>query len=152
MDWVVQSLEDLAVTSISIYITFCIVVLKLFLAIKKLNYRMVNSLQGCEYEGEKYSEGDSFPHKDGCNECFCSKGGRIGCTMKSCQDQFIKRAINPSGCHYNGEWHKVGETYKAADGCNTCSCGCIILIISLASIDFVILVGNILIPIKSRVQ
>ena len=102
----------------------------------KLIILRMNSLKGCEYEGQKYSEGDSFPHKDGCNECFCSKGGRIGCTMKSCQDQFLKRAINPSGCHYNGEWHNVGDTYTATDGCNTCSCRLILIITSLASIGF----------------
>lgn len=29
---------------------------------------------------------------------------------------------NAAGCNYGGAWHKVGESYSAGDGCNSCTC------------------------------
>ncbi|ESO94555.1 hypothetical protein LOTGIDRAFT_161256 [Lottia gigantea] len=26
-------------------------------------------------------------------------------------------------CNYNGQQHKVGDTFKSSDNCNTCGCG-----------------------------
>jgi hypothetical protein len=36
----------------------------------------------------------------------------VGCSAK----------ITSSACEYNGESYNLGETFPAADGCNTCSC------------------------------
>lgn len=40
----------------------------------------------CIYYGKKYSPGDKFQAKDGCNECTCSKDGdgTISCTKYAC--------------------------------------------------------------------
>lgn len=37
----------------------------------------------CVYEGKTYSNGDSFPDKDGCNKCVCNNG-QVLCTEKAC--------------------------------------------------------------------
>ena len=38
----------------------------------------------CDYNGQTYSEGESFPSADGCNTCGCESGGEIACTMMAC--------------------------------------------------------------------
>ena len=38
---------------------------------------------GCDYGGEHYEEGASFPSTDGCNNCGCS-GGQVVCTEMWC--------------------------------------------------------------------
>lgn len=38
----------------------------------------------CSYDGTTYRAGDSFPATDGCNTCFCSDNGAVGCTKKAC--------------------------------------------------------------------
>ncbi|XP_061190546.1 WAP four-disulfide core domain protein 2-like [Saccostrea echinata] len=39
---------------------------------------------GCFYNGRYYSVGESFPATDGCNTCFCSDNGQVGCTLIGC--------------------------------------------------------------------
>lgn len=39
---------------------------------------------GCYYNGEVYELGDSFPSDDGCNQCGCSEGGLVACTLRAC--------------------------------------------------------------------
>ena len=65
---------------------------------------------GCEYGGEYYEPGESFPSEDGCNTCSCGGGGAIACTLRAC------------GCVYGGQWYEYGDTFMADDGCNTCTC------------------------------
>lgn len=38
----------------------------------------------CEYGGQTYGPGDSFPSTDGCNQCSCSDGGAVACTRRAC--------------------------------------------------------------------
>ncbi len=38
----------------------------------------------CEYNGQSYSEGESFPATDGCNTCTCGPEGQVGCTKIGC--------------------------------------------------------------------
>lgn len=40
----------------------------------------------CIYNGKKYSPGDTFQAKDGCNQCTCSidGDGTISCTRYAC--------------------------------------------------------------------
>jgi hypothetical protein len=38
----------------------------------------------CEYNGRIYNVGDGFPADDGCNDCGCSEGGVVFCTLKLC--------------------------------------------------------------------
>jgi hypothetical protein len=38
----------------------------------------------CNYNGTPYSAGDSFEADDGCNTCFCSDTGVVGCTKIAC--------------------------------------------------------------------
>jgi hypothetical protein len=40
----------------------------------------------CEYNGETYTEGDSFPSTDGCNTCICSNG-IVSCTEIACLNE-----------------------------------------------------------------
>lgn len=65
---------------------------------------------GCQYDGQWYPVGASFPAGDGCNTCTCGAAGQIACTAMAC------------GCMWEGAWHPVGESYPAGDGCNTCVC------------------------------
>ncbi|HTU60916.1 MAG TPA: hypothetical protein VMF89_20830 [Polyangiales bacterium] len=39
---------------------------------------------GCFYNGELYEYGDSFPDADGCNQCSCTEGGLVACTLRAC--------------------------------------------------------------------
>ncbi len=67
----------------------------------------------CEFGGQSYSPGDSFPAGDGCNTCTCGSDGSVGCTMMGC--------ANP-GCQYQGQHFSPGQDFPAGDGCNTCTC------------------------------
>lgn len=66
----------------------------------------------CEYGGQTYNVGDSFPATDGCNTCKCGPNGLVACTRRAC----------PATCTYNGQTYLVGERFDALDGCNTCTC------------------------------
>lgn len=67
---------------------------------------------GCEYNGETYDVGESFPAGDGCNTCSCQEDGTVGCTLIGCVD----------ACEWEGQVYLEGDTFAAGDGCNTCSC------------------------------
>ena len=42
---------------------------------------------GCDYNGEHYADGASFPSSDGCNTCSCDgANGTVGCTKRACTD------------------------------------------------------------------
>nr|XP_034320545.1 von Willebrand factor C and EGF domain-containing protein [Crassostrea gigas] len=51
---------------------------------------------GCFYNGRYYSEGQSFPAIDGCNTCFCSGNGQVGCTLIGCLD-VCSQPLKPGG-------------------------------------------------------
>ncbi len=68
--------------------------------------------ESCEYDGETYLVGETFPDTDGCNTCTCETGGEVACTLMECLDS----------CDYGGVTYTVGETFDAGDGCNTCTC------------------------------
>ncbi len=62
---------------------------------------------GCDYGGQHYNEGDSFPSTDGCNQCGCSNGDVIctamacaydSCGGKSCGDECTICDPNDEGC------------------------------------------------------
>lgn len=56
-----------------------------YLILKTLNWSInLYVLLGCFYNGRYYSEGQSFPAIDGCNTCFCSGNGQVGCTLIGC--------------------------------------------------------------------
>jgi hypothetical protein len=67
---------------------------------------------GCDYNGNHYDVGDSFPSADLCNTCNCSSNGSVGCTKRACL-----------GCFYDGARYNEGDRFPATDGCNTCTCG-----------------------------
>jgi len=70
--------------------------------------------EGCDYAGERYAVGDSFPDRDGCNQCTCDEGGQVSCTEKGCEPA--------GGCSYNGKSYSVGSAFYDIDGCNQCTC------------------------------
>ncbi|XP_061190289.1 BPTI/Kunitz domain-containing protein-like, partial [Saccostrea echinata] len=41
---------------------------------------------GCFYNGRYYPLGESIPSTDGCNTCFCTGNGQVGCTLIGCPD------------------------------------------------------------------
>ena len=41
-------------------------------------------LNGCEYNGRIYKEGESFKDIDGCNTCGCSNR-QVACTLMYCE-------------------------------------------------------------------
>lgn len=68
----------------------------------------------CEYAGQGYDVGESFPAEDGCNTCTCAEGGRVLCTMRAC-------AVT---CEWNGATYAVGEWFPMEPGtCDNCYCG-----------------------------
>lgn len=42
--------------------------------------------KACEYAGESYAPGASFPSTDGCNRCSCGDDGQVACTDETCVD------------------------------------------------------------------
>ncbi|HVJ18289.1 MAG TPA: hypothetical protein VM686_22875 [Polyangiaceae bacterium] len=38
----------------------------------------------CEWNGQIYEAGDTFPAGDGCNSCSCGPDGSVGCTLAIC--------------------------------------------------------------------
>ena len=38
----------------------------------------------CEWNGETYQVGDTFPAGDGCNSCHCNEDGEVSCTLLAC--------------------------------------------------------------------
>ncbi len=99
---------------------------------------------GCLYEGLRYAIGERFPDADGCNTCTCEDGGGVSCTERACApmpdptpdpgpgeqdggtptdpDPTLDAGTEPVGCTVDGTSYAVGESFDAADGCNTCTC------------------------------
>lgn len=67
---------------------------------------------GCEYDGARYADGESFPAGNSCNTCTCNDG-KVACTRSSCSTPL---------CVHEGVSYEVGARFNASDGCNTCSC------------------------------
>jgi len=51
-------------------------------------------LKTCEYNGETYTENDSFDSTDGCNTCGCSNG-QVICTLIECENDIILYTATP---------------------------------------------------------
>lgn len=66
----------------------------------------------CEYNGQFYSKGHSFPDKEGCNYCSCGKNKKVTCPTAPCQ----------LSCVYDETTYKHGESFKGKDGCHSCTC------------------------------
>lgn len=62
----------------------------------------------CEVGKITYASGTSW--KCDCNTCFCMDG-RVGSTAVAC-----------FACTYEGNNRYAGESFRSADGCNTCTC------------------------------
>ena len=106
----------------------------------------------CEYAGESYESGESFPASDGCNTCSCGEDGEVLCTVMACETPVCEvggQSYAPGEswaadcntcacmddgtisctqiwcgtCEYEGVSYSAGESFPASDGCNTCSCG-----------------------------
>lgn len=98
------------------------------------------SVPMCNYNGHAYIVGDSFKADDGCNTCKCIGDEQVTCTKMLCPptsktsmtpvstmkmttvDQPITKPTPVPKCDYNGHVYSVGDSFKAADGCNTCRC------------------------------
>lgn len=50
-------------------------------------YGSAGTCAACSFDGEPYQVGDTFPAGDGCNTCFCSNEGFVGCTLILCPPQ-----------------------------------------------------------------
>ena len=74
----------------------------------------------CEYNGQTYNPGDSFPSSDGCNSCFCSAGGQVGCTEIACVQKLV--CPTPTGFGICVEDCAVG--IDCGPGMKCCSNGC----------------------------
>lgn len=72
---------------------------------------------GCDYNGNQYALGDTFPAGDGCNHCSCGERGDVQCTLVGCGP------VPDSGqyCMVAGLRYQVGQQVSN-DGCNTCTC------------------------------
>jgi hypothetical protein len=38
----------------------------------------------CEWDGQTYDVGETFPAGDGCNSCHCNEDGEVTCTLLAC--------------------------------------------------------------------
>jgi hypothetical protein len=56
----------------------------------------VDCNQRCDYGGQSYEVGDSFPAGDGCNQCTCGGEGRVGCTLVDCS--LCSQPFDPGEC------------------------------------------------------
>lgn len=80
----------------------------------------------CNYGGNTYAEGDTFPATDGCNTCTCTNGN-AACGTNACHC-----APGSDGLDYYGDvaWCKQ-TSYRCPSGQvrfnNDCGCGCEIL-------------------------
>lgn len=72
--------------------------------------------KSCVYEGKEYKDGESFPDKDGCNQCFC-KNGNVACTDKACAQTCGSRGL--PACP-TGSYCKFDTTCGATDKGGTC--------------------------------
>lgn len=81
---------------------------------------------GCDYGGEHYDEGDTFPATDGCNSCSCTSG-HARCTTRACPScdpahepnhEYV--STSPSTCARIRYTCTAGSTPFS----NDCGCGC----------------------------
>ena len=81
-----------------------------------------NPAAGCDYNGKAYAVGDKFAASDGCNQCSCSEGGEVQCTLIGCGPGPGPEP-EPGGpyCTVDGKRYAPGQQVSN-DGCNTCSC------------------------------
>jgi len=79
-------------------------------------------------DGNTYCAGEVFLSGDGCNTCRCGENGAVPCTKMAClpeegtQTKDMDTMSAADTCLVNGLEIEAGETYVAADGCNTCTC------------------------------
>lgn len=66
------------------------------------SFTSVPSSQACDYNNITYSNGESFPATDGCNECNCVDG-EAECTEKAC-DVLDK---NPAMCETSADCERL---------------------------------------------
>ncbi|EYF03286.1 hypothetical protein [Chondromyces apiculatus] len=80
----------------------------------------------CTYEGQIYTEYQTFPAADGCNTCTCQEDGSVSCTELSCD------------CDPEAEWYREYVGHSPAECAdvdllcpqhltnfsNGCGCGC----------------------------
>ncbi|XP_014674134.1 PREDICTED: uncharacterized protein LOC106814344 [Priapulus caudatus] len=85
----------------------------------------------CLYEGEVYTDGQTFKHADGpCVGCTCLNG-TVSCEREVCRETCTHGTRSAAQCcseclvcDYNGEIHREGATFKpaVANSCDICSC------------------------------
>ncbi len=92
----------------------------------------------CTYNGQRLTIGEVI-RPSPCSSCTCTASGEVQCQVRA-----VDCAAPPPGCHYapapnscscgtiicstvnscsyNGTVYQQGQSFKSADGCNTCSC------------------------------
>ena len=76
-------------------------------------------------DGNTYCAGEVFLSGDGCNTCRCGENGAVPCTKMACPPKEepgtkeVDTTPTADTCLVNGLEIQAGETYVAADGCNT---------------------------------
>jgi len=77
-------------------------------------------------DGAVYADGSTWKTPDGCQECAC-KAGLTYCSVFCSADAGTGMADGgtttmPPYCTYAGLGFQIGDSFTAADGCNTCFC------------------------------
>lgn len=81
----------------------------------------------CVDGDQTYALGDTWTCSDGCNDCSCGDNGSIASTdldcssTDPCDDLDCSPCVNGE-CVPEDETCEPGESFDAADGCNTCEC------------------------------
>jgi hypothetical protein len=77
---------------------------------------------GCTVGDQRFDVGESFPAPDGCNTCQCTDEG-VSCTLIGCVGGGGAGGKGgAASCEHGGRRYATGDSFPAADGCNTCTC------------------------------
>ena len=87
--------------------------------------KITSTSSTCAYDGDTYTQGQSFPSTDGCNTCTCGAGGSVGCTKMACA---CDPANEPWRNYLGSPQQCITISYQCAPGWtsfqNACGCGC----------------------------
>lgn len=83
----------------------------------------------CDYNGQRFAAGQSFPSADGCNTCTCASGG-VACTERACNDDPCEGVqLPPCPPQCQGGFDIAGQPCDPGNQCTVsavgdeCSCG-----------------------------
>lgn len=68
------------------------------------SYTSAPNSKTCDYNNLTYSNGETFPAGDSCNECSC-EDGQVECTEKACDTDILDK--NPAMCETSADCERL---------------------------------------------